>query len=195
MEARIGIDCAVGSAGGRLDRTASRGRIPDGSNCLRPGCRSSIQTLLFVAPVRGGRDRSSTTAIEEAQRRASGDRAGRRIRFIAGDLTEVSADGGPPSMCSSIASITWRAVALTFLRAEQALALRAFSVQRSDAGGRPFHHRYEDKFRNKSEPVGVAVFEPVVSTAQSIQARAALLVCHTIRHPHLSCPAQRGACS
>jgi len=79
-----------------IQRRLAAGDLPTSGTCLDLGCGSGVQTLLLAAH---GLDvigvDLSATAIEEAQRRASGHPAGRRARFIAGDLTEVRGIGEP----------------------------------------------------------------------------------------------------
>ena len=79
-----------------IQRRLVAGDLPTSGTALDLGCGSGVQTLLLAAHGLQvvGVD-LSTTAIEEAQRRASGHPAGRGARFIAGDVTEVRGIGEP----------------------------------------------------------------------------------------------------
>jgi cyclopropane fatty-acyl-phospholipid synthase-like methyltransferase len=79
-----------------LRRRLSAGDLPTSGTGLDLGCGTGVQTLLLAAHGLQvvGVD-LSTTAIERAQQRAAGDPAGRRVRFLAGDVTEVRGIGEP----------------------------------------------------------------------------------------------------
>jgi 2-polyprenyl-3-methyl-5-hydroxy-6-metoxy-1,4-benzoquinol methylase len=79
-----------------LQRRLLAGDLPTSGNALDLGCGSGVQSLLLAAHGLQvvGVD-LSTTAIEEAQRRAFGHPAEGRVRFIAGDVTEVRGIGEP----------------------------------------------------------------------------------------------------
>jgi cyclopropane fatty-acyl-phospholipid synthase-like methyltransferase len=79
-----------------LERRLSAGDLPRSGTALDVGCGSGVQTLLLAAHGLEvvGVDLSAT-AIEEARRRASGHPAEARVRFIAGDVTEVRGIGEP----------------------------------------------------------------------------------------------------
>jgi SAM-dependent methyltransferase len=79
-----------------IQRRLAAGDLPTSGTALDLGCGSGVQTLLLAAHGLQvvGVD-LSTTAIEQAQRRASGHPAGRRARFVAGDVTEVRGIGEP----------------------------------------------------------------------------------------------------
>src|SRR5262245_41676644 len=79
-----------------IQRRLVAGDMPTSGAALDLGCGSGVQTLLLAAHGLQvvGVD-LSTTAIEGAQRRASSHPAGRRARFIAGDVAEVRGIGEP----------------------------------------------------------------------------------------------------
>ena len=79
-----------------IQRRLMAGNLPTSGTALDLGCGSGVQTLLLAAHGLEvvGVD-LSTTAIAEAQRRALRHPAGRRVRFIAGDVTEVRGIGEP----------------------------------------------------------------------------------------------------
>src|SRR5262245_7249271 len=79
-----------------IQRRLLAGDLPTSGTALDLGCGSGVQTLLLAAHELEvvGVD-LSTTAIEGAQRRASSHPAGRRARFIAGDVAEVRGIGEP----------------------------------------------------------------------------------------------------
>ncbi len=79
-----------------IQRRLAAGDLPTSGTALDLGCGSGVQTLLLAAHGLQvvGVD-LSTTAIEKAERRASGHPAGRRVRFLAGDVTEVRGIGEP----------------------------------------------------------------------------------------------------
>jgi 2-polyprenyl-3-methyl-5-hydroxy-6-metoxy-1,4-benzoquinol methylase len=79
-----------------IQRRLAAGDLPTSGTALDLGCGSGVQTLLLAAHGLQvvGVD-LSTTAIEEAQRRAAGHAAGQRARFIAGDVTELRGIGEP----------------------------------------------------------------------------------------------------
>jgi 2-polyprenyl-3-methyl-5-hydroxy-6-metoxy-1,4-benzoquinol methylase len=79
-----------------LQRRLAIGDLPTQGTALDLGCGSGFQTLLLAAHGLEviGVD-LSTTAIEEARRRAASHPAGRRVRFIAGDVSEVRGIGEP----------------------------------------------------------------------------------------------------
>ena len=79
-----------------IQRRLVAGDLPTSGTALDLGCGSGVQTLLLAAYGLQvvGVD-LSTAAIEQAQRRADGHPAGRRVRFIAGDVTEVREIGEP----------------------------------------------------------------------------------------------------
>ena len=79
-----------------IRRRLVAGDLPTSGTALDLGCGSGVQTLLLAAHGLQvvGVD-LSTTAIEKAQRRAADHPAGRRVRFIAGDVTEVRGIGEP----------------------------------------------------------------------------------------------------
>jgi len=79
-----------------IQRRLAAGDLPTSGTALDLGCGSGLQTLLLAAHGLKvvGVD-LSTTAIAKAQRRASGHPAGRRVHFIAGDVTEVRGIGEP----------------------------------------------------------------------------------------------------
>jgi len=79
-----------------IQRRLAAGDLPTRGRAVDLGCGSGVQTLLLAAH---GLDvvgvDLSTTAIEKARRRASAHPAGRRVRFLAGDVTEVGGIGEP----------------------------------------------------------------------------------------------------
>jgi 2-polyprenyl-3-methyl-5-hydroxy-6-metoxy-1,4-benzoquinol methylase len=77
-------------------RRLAAGDLPTTGTALDLGCGSGVQTLLLAAHGLEvvGVD-LSTTAIEAARRRASRHPAGGRVRFIAGDVTDVREIGEP----------------------------------------------------------------------------------------------------
>ena len=79
-----------------IQRRLAAGDLPTSGAALDLGCGSGVQTLLLAAHGLQvvGVD-LSLTAIEKAQRRASAHPAGRRVRFIAGDVTELRGIGEP----------------------------------------------------------------------------------------------------
>jgi cyclopropane fatty-acyl-phospholipid synthase-like methyltransferase len=79
-----------------IQRRLAAGDLPASGTALDLGCGSGVQTLLLAAHGLQvvGVD-LSTTAIEQARQRAAGHPAGRRARFVAGDVTEVRGIGEP----------------------------------------------------------------------------------------------------
>jgi len=79
-----------------IQRRLAAGDLPTSGTALDLGCGTGVQTLLLAAHGLNavGVD-LSPTAIEEARRRASGHAAERRVRFVAGDVTEVRGIGEP----------------------------------------------------------------------------------------------------
>jgi 2-polyprenyl-3-methyl-5-hydroxy-6-metoxy-1,4-benzoquinol methylase len=77
-------------------RRLAAGDLPATGTALDLGCGSGVQTLLLAAHGLEvvGVD-LSTTAIEKARLRASRHPAGGRVRFIAGDVTELREIGEP----------------------------------------------------------------------------------------------------
>lgn len=86
----------TGRACTELQRRLTAGDIPRAEGALDLGCGSGLQTLLLAEH---GLDvvgvDLSRTAIEIARERASGHPAGARVRFMAGDLTELPGIGEP----------------------------------------------------------------------------------------------------
>lgn len=80
----------------QLQRRLAAGDLPASGSALDLGCGTGVQTLLLAAHGLQvvGVD-LSPTAIEEAQRRASAHPAGRRARFLAGDVSELRGIGEP----------------------------------------------------------------------------------------------------
>ena len=79
-----------------IERRLAAGDVPTRGTALDLGCGSGVQTLLLAAHGLEvvGVD-LSTTAIEAARRRAASHPAGRRVRFVAGDVSEVRGIGEP----------------------------------------------------------------------------------------------------
>jgi 2-polyprenyl-3-methyl-5-hydroxy-6-metoxy-1,4-benzoquinol methylase len=79
-----------------IQRRLAAGDVPTRGTAIDLGCGSGVQTLVLAAHGLQvvGVD-LAPTAIEEAKRRAFAHPAGRRVRFIAGDVTEVHEIGEP----------------------------------------------------------------------------------------------------
>jgi SAM-dependent methyltransferase len=79
-----------------IRRRLAAGDLPTRGTALDLGCGSGVNTLLLAEHGLEvvGVDLSAT-AIEQARRRASGHPAGRRARFVAGDVTETRGIGEP----------------------------------------------------------------------------------------------------
>ena len=79
-----------------IQRRLAAGDLPTSGAALDLGCGSGVQSLLLAAHgLRVVGVDLSTTAIEKARRRAADHPAGRRARFIAGDVTELRGIGEP----------------------------------------------------------------------------------------------------
>jgi cyclopropane fatty-acyl-phospholipid synthase-like methyltransferase len=79
-----------------IRRRLAAGDLPRSGTALDLGCGSGVQTLLLAEHglETVGVD-LSTTAIENAKQRAADHPAGARVRFIAGDVTELRGIGEP----------------------------------------------------------------------------------------------------
>jgi cyclopropane fatty-acyl-phospholipid synthase-like methyltransferase len=79
-----------------IQRRLVVGDLPRGGTALDLGCGSGVQTLLLAEHgLQAVGVDLSTTAIAKAKRRASYHPAGPRVRFIAGDVTELRGIGEP----------------------------------------------------------------------------------------------------